>query len=154
MTFYPPKLCSFCSQSFQVPRKGGLFRYVWQLTCSLVCSHAQRVYVAADPERQRFNFWRWVRFAGLDDCWLWKGSLNNKGYGMFHPAFGEPAKIVSAHRYAWLISFGPIPDGVLVLHKCDVRACCNPQHLWLGTAKDNTQDALQKGRLVMPQGAH
>lgn len=64
------------------------------------------------------------------------------GYGRFHVARKE----VATHRYAWEITYGGIPDGMWVLHKCDNPACVKPAHLWLGTPLDNTLDCVSKGR--------
>lgn len=76
-------------------------------------------------------------------CWLWLKSRNNKGYGKLRYQ-GKPWV---AHRLAWSLERGPVPDGMFVCHHCDNPPCCNPEHLFLGTAKDNMQDALNKGRV-------
>ena len=75
-------------------------------------------------------------------CWLWEGNMHSKGYGSFE----FMRKTQSAHRVSWLIHFGDIPDKLYVLHKCDTRCCVNPNHLFLGTPKDNTQDMIRKKR--------
>lgn len=77
-------------------------------------------------------------------CWLWTGRYGNNGYGTF--GGGRKGERTGAHRLVWEITNGPIPDGLFVLHRCDVRGCVNPEHLFLGTAKDNTQDMMAKGR--------
>ena len=77
-----------------------------------------------------------------DSCWLWTGALNSRGYG----AFGVNGKSVSAHRYSYETYVGPIPEGMVVCHSCDIRNCVNPQHLWVGSTADNNKDMFQKER--------
>jgi|EndMetStandDraft_8_1072994.scaffolds.fasta_scaffold717341_2 HNH endonuclease len=76
------------------------------------------------------------------ECWVWVGGRNNSGYGTIHRN-GWPE---GTHRTSWQVHRGPIPDGLWVLHKCDVPSCCRPDHLFLGTAQDNIDDMMAKGR--------
>src|SRR5690554_4431436 len=85
----------------------------------------------------------WSRINKTDSCWLWIGRLNYSGYGVFTTRVG-----IRAHRFSWELHNGKIPDGMHVLHKCDVRHCVNPSHLFLGNHKDNMNDMIRKGRLV------
>jgi hypothetical protein len=100
-----------------------------------------------DPQ----TFWRSVdQSSGSDACWGWTGARNRKGYGVVK----WQGQLFVAHRLAWTLTSGPIVDDSFVLHRCDNPPCCNPAHLFLGTAADNTADAIAKGRLktLFPAG--
>lgn len=77
-------------------------------------------------------------------CWEWTASTFGKnGYGQFSI---KEEKITVAHRASWFMHYGKIPHDMCILHKCDVRRCVNPKHLFIGTKKDNAIDAIKKGR--------
>lgn len=83
----------------------------------------------------------------MSGCWLWTGAVSGNGYGNFMLDGGEQ---VTAHRASYLLHCGPIDFGSYVLHRCDNKQCVNPEHLFLGTPKDNTQDMIRKNRRVFP----
>jgi hypothetical protein len=84
---------------------------------------------------------------GEQGCWIWMGARFKEGYGMIRvPPTGKKGTYSLAHRVAWELTNGPIPDGLNVLHNCDNPPCVNPFHLFLGTDTDNQNDALDKGR--------
>lgn len=90
-------------------------------------------------------FWRNVVKA--DGCWSWKGGKNQKGYGAFEIQVGNGKRnTIQAHRASWMCHFGEIPVGLQVMHKCDNRECTNPEHLQIGTNKDNVDDKVSKKR--------
>ncbi len=76
-------------------------------------------------------------------CIEWRGPFSHNGYGRTYLA---NKKRCPAHRLAWIHVHGPIPDGMYVLHSCDNPRCCNPNHLFLGTLQDNSNDMMRKGR--------
>lgn len=77
-----------------------------------------------------------------DECWNWKSSITHRGYG----EFTYLNKLLRAHRASYEVFKGEIPKGLFVLHTCDNRRCSNPNHLFLGTNKDNMQDMVNKNR--------
>jgi len=94
------------------------------------------------------RFWSYVEKTST--CWLWVGSCNERGYGLISVVDPIRQRGITrkAHRVAWELCRGSIPPGLHVLHRCDVRQCVCPGHLFLGTHADNMRDALLKGRIA------
>jgi len=135
--------CLFCNKLFTayaslVRRGGGKF-------CSRKCSGDFHT----TPVEQRF----WEKVDKSESCWIWKGTTYSNGYGRIC----VNGKHVLAHRLSWTLTHSDIPDGFHVCHGCDTPLCVNPEHLFLGTQKDNMQDMISKGRRVnpvMPRGEY
>jgi hypothetical protein len=156
-------LCVTCGQPFmcnpsRIATGGGRF-------CSRACVVPRDRALRSDVDR----FWEKVAKNGSDDCWLWIATTTH-GYGAFHKTGGNGLN-VGAHRFAFALSYGVIPEGMHILHTCDNRACCrnddegwyfangtwHPRrgHLWLGTNEDNVADMMAKGRYrqgTLPHG--
>lgn len=98
------------------------------------------------------RFWIRVRKGGPDDCWTWTGSTSKKGYGRFsNTKWGTNL----AHRIAFMVSNGyQIPDGLLACHSCDNPRCVNPNHIFIGTNRENILDSSRKGRLAKGERAY
>lgn len=113
----------------------GRGRYCSPSCARLATGESRRVAIA-----ERF----WEKVAIVDDaesCWLWQAGTSG-GYGMIK----YKGRHHEAHRIAYMLTYGEIPDGLFVLHRCDVPACCRPEHLFLGTQADNMEDRRDKGR--------
>jgi DNA-binding MarR family transcriptional regulator len=78
-----------------------------------------------------------------NNCWIWMGKKNNYGTFLLN------GKNIAAHRASWILFKSPIPNNMLVCHQCDNKTCVNPEHLFLGTHKDNAQDCIIKKRNIM-----
>lgn len=125
--------CAFCrcgieKFNYEVKRRKNLF-------CSLACAGAHR------RELNAKSFWtRLEKTEG--GCMVWTKSKNADGYGLL----SWKSRADKAHRVAYELANGPIPEGMKVLHRCDNPPCCNPAHLFVGTQADNVKDCLSKGR--------
>ena len=93
------------------------------------------------------RFWAKVEKRGADECWPWTGCrLPRGGYGQIGALVDGQWRSVLASHVAWELHFDPVPAGQCVLHSCDNPPCVNPEHLFLGTYQDNSDDKLAKGR--------
>ena len=123
----PVKMCCLCGRRFVAADQRRRF-------CSSACRGKVKRRSLAD------RFWEKVKKGR--GCWLWQASFFRDGYGQIRD--GRTNR--RAHRVAWKLTNGLVPDGLHVLHHCDDPACCNPRHLFLGTAQDNMADKCTKNR--------
>lgn len=98
-------------------------------------------------EKYKARFWDKVEIKGPNDCWIWTSDKVHDGYGTFN----IDGRTTRAHRIAFYFQNGPFPPELHVCHRCDVRDCVNPAHLFLGNDFDNMGDAAAKGRI--PKGS-
>lgn len=152
------KNCLTCSQEYFIPQGKKRSKF-----CSTKCIRytADKKYLSTHKGK---GFWQNAteqqkldrlkeeldKFAITNDgCWSWGKKLDRMGYGRI-----GPKHVYLAHRISWIVHNGPIPAGLFICHKCDNPACTNPEHLFLGTPKDNTQDCIKKGRNKAAKGSN
>jgi hypothetical protein len=87
------------------------------------------------------------------DCWVYTGAKHKFGYGMINNSDSKESDVVTTHVFSWELENGPVPDGQSVLHECDHPPCMRPDHLFLGTQKDNVEDMINKGRQLVGEDA-
>jgi hypothetical protein len=130
--------CSDVAREFGISRQR--VSHIW---------HRYRGDAPLPPRPDTFAERFWGRVDRSGDCWLWTGWRQANGYG----GLRVKRQAHYAHRVAWTLVNGPIPDGLFVCHHCDNRPCVRPDHLFLGTARDNTRDSIAKGRWQFPHPA-
>lgn len=96
------------------------------------------------------NFWSKVNKNREDGCWEWMGQKNNGGYGRVGISINKKQKDLTCHRVSYALANGNVPEGLMVMHKCNARFCVNPSHLEVGTCADNLGYAASLNR--MPKG--
>ena len=104
---------------------------------------ATRLNAAVRDPRRVARFLAKVEQRSVGECWPWTKSTRTSGHGQFSIGTGD---LVQAHRFAYTLAHGPIPDGLVVRHTCDNRPCCNPAHLIVGTQRQNIGDMHERGR--------
>lgn len=111
----------------------------------LIWSAKRGRYYERVPSEQRF--WKYV--VKTETCWFWSGGKSKNGYGKFNPSH-EQRTWEKAHRYSWKLHRGEIPKGEVVCHRCNVKLCIRPEHLYVASQQQNTLDAMVDG--LCPRG--
>lgn len=127
-----PKHCAGCGKVFNPKKKTSKF-------CESLCKYH-------NPPRRLINELFWRRVVKAESCWIWNSDRLKSGYGILQITKHKKHKKYLAHRLSWKIHNGDIPEGLCVLHKCDVPCCVNPDHLFLGTSTENNADRDRKNR--------
>lgn len=148
-----------------ITQKGGLVQRC--RTCLNKRRQACRAKRSAELQESRLaykkarTYERFENFYEIDEagCWIWGGVLDKDGYGDWFSMVYILGKDhnkgrAKAHVAAWILFVGEVPEGLCVCHKCDVRSCVNPEHLWVGTSQENTKDRSKKGRSREQQATH
>lgn len=139
------KYCEACGQAFHLRdrRFQSYNKFMKRRFCSPQC-----VSIGARACRREYTTEEEKKYiidrvsVSENGCWNWQLRTSHNGYGLTQ----RKGLDLRVHRYAFELWKGEIPEGMLILHSCDNRKCCNPEHLRIGTAKENVADAIERGR--------
>jgi hypothetical protein len=132
------KICEVCGSTFKKKPRDSQVQWENRAFCSLSCSNIMKKTIPT-----HLYFWKYAKKKGDEECWPWTGICDEYGYGRVHFMTSK----IKAHRVSYEMVNGPIPEGLIIRHKCDNPNCVNPSHLCVGTQKDNMQDASKRMRL-------
>lgn len=135
--------CKHCGSPIVRKAKEEPYRFNARVYCGRACSDPGRYPKTKESALERFN--AYVLPEPMSGCWLWTGPVTRGGYG----AFGFLGRKERAPRVAYQFLKGEIPPGALIRHRCDTPLCVNPDHLELGDHRDNSNDAVARGRAYM-----
>jgi hypothetical protein len=141
-------VCSTSDCSREVAARGLCimhYKRVWRRTGPIVVPKTKcGLSDSSDPLGERF----WRRVNKTENCWEWACGVGPNGYGYLNHRLSRITRprLLQAHRISYELNIGQVPAGMIVCHKCDNRICVRPDHLFVGTYKDNMQDMLRKGR--------
>lgn len=136
------KECSRCGKAFRKRERDSMAQWEDRSYCSALCSNRDKPVAPL-----HLRFWDNVDRAEGNRCWTWTGPADEHGYGKLGYGGRDAKAEYKAHRMSYEMRFGPISAGKVICHTCDNPSCVNPNHLFEGTQKDNTQDTSRKGRL-------
>ncbi len=152
------KICSFCKEEKDL---NEFYKYEKKVftrckICTQIkiklerkCKNCKKIFNPKGAEKGCCRECRFLIKVKKDEkCWEWLGSKTPNGYGTSR----DGNETISAHRLSFELFNGKIPIDLCVCHSCDNRSCVNPEHLWLGTTQDNTEDKMKKGRKADKRG--
>lgn len=131
------KACKLCKTNFKKKVRESFNQWEARKYCSISCRNRD-----TKPIPVHIRFWSYVNKS--NECWAWTGSTDEHGYGRISLYVGSSP--LKAHRLSYEMRNGPIPEGMVIRHKCDNPNCVNPDHLEIGTQKDNARDMVERGR--------
>lgn len=134
----PIKRCETCGVKLKRRRRDSNRQWEERTYCSVACSNDGK-----KDEPTHLRFWRHAYISDGNRCWIWGGVKDQYGYGRI----AYRTQSLKAHRVAFEMRHGPIPDDMVICHSCDNPSCVNPNHLFVGSQSENMQDASRKGRL-------
>ena len=145
-----PGICPVCGNP-----AGRMKNKTPRKCCSLEC---RKAWVSANRRQEgltdadAIRFWSGAEITSADSCWVWKRKTGKRGYGQTSVYQNRKSRTALAHRVAWQLTYGEIPEGMHVCHRCDNPSCVNPSHLFLGSPFVNVHDMITKGRRVLVRG--